>query len=74
MRINLRLNLNSSACESNFKFNTKTSVTRRKLAEFFVAETAAKFDLEVGRVIAVLASRLLRYSSVDFLFLRFVTR
>lgn len=52
MRVNLRLNLNSSARESNFKFDTKTSVTRRKLAEFFDAKTVAKFDLEVGRDIA----------------------
>ena len=68
MRVNLRLNLNGSARESNFKFSTKTSVTRRKLAEFFDAETAAKFNLEIGRAIAVLASRLLGYSSVDFCF------
>ena len=74
MRVNLRLNLNSSAREPNFKFDTKTSVTRRKLAEFFDAETAAKFNLEEGRAIAVLARVLTRYSSVDFLFLRFATR
>ncbi|EKU11554.1 hypothetical protein CSUNSWCD_1592 [Campylobacter showae CSUNSWCD] len=68
MRVNLRLNLNGSACESNFKFYIKTSSPRRKLAEFFDAETAAKFNLEIGRVIAVLASVLPRYSSVDFCF------
>ena len=68
MQVNSRLNLNGSARESNFKFDTKRSVTRRKLAEFFNAETAVKFDLEIGRAIAVLAGRLPRYSSVDFCF------
>ena len=69
MQVNSRLNLNGSARESNFKFDTKTSVTRRKLAEFLGrCGIAVKFDLEVGRAIAVLASCLPRYSSVDFCF------
>ena len=77
MLVNLRLNLSGSARGSNFKFYIKTSLPRGKFNKPSKFERLEKLGFKSGA-----GSRLnlfkkkdeisLGYSSVDFLFLRFV--